>query len=324
MSELNCVLSSIETLEPDVDFISGFESNVKNTISNYNMFSKDDKILVAVSGGKDSTVVLHLLKKFGYCVEAVTVDAHIGCYTEENLKNIRKFCSSLDVKLHEISFRKAFGASLCYIRDTLNNSGFNFKSCTVCGVLRRYLLNKKARELKADKIVFGHNLDDGAQGFFMNLLKNRLELSARMGPVTGVKKEIGFVTRVKPLFFTSEADVIKYSKMHCFPVKYGKCPCSVEGFRNFVKDLLNNYEKSNVDVKRNIVDYFMLRINDLKSSLMSSSRKVCVFCEEPSSGDICRSCRLIMDFKMVVQEGGKDLVSLDASTVQIVRQEQVY
>lgn len=322
MSELNCTLTKIETLTPDNDFINSFEDKVKITINNYNMFSKDDKILVAVSGGKDSTVVLHLLKKLGYNVDAITVDAHIGCYTEENLKNIRTFCNKLSVDLHEIPFRREFGASLCYIRDSLNNNGFNLKSCTICGVLRRYLLNKKARELKATKIVFGHNLDDGAQGFLMNVLKNKLELSARMGPISGLKKEESFVARVKPLFFTSEADVIKYSKMHCFPVKYGKCPCSVEGFRNHIKDLLNNYETINPNVKKNIVNYFMKRINSLKSLVNGPALSSCSLCDEPCSGSVCRSCKLLTDFKNVAEE--KYPPSLNVSTPLISSQEQAY
>src|SRR3989338_2318145 len=116
-----------------------FERKVKQTIDQFNLIQPGDKLLVAVSGGKDSTVLLHVLKQLGYRFEAITVDAKIGCYTEKNLQNIRKFCAALGVKLHEISFQKEFGYSLCYLKAILTSSGFNYTSCTVCGVLRRYL-----------------------------------------------------------------------------------------------------------------------------------------------------------------------------------------
>ena len=113
----------------DLGWADGFELKIAETVKKYKMISADDKVLVAVSGGKDSTAILYTLKKQGFDVEAITVDAHIGCYTETNLKNIRTVCKDLDVKLYEIPFRKAFGASLCFIRDTLQEKGFNYKSC---------------------------------------------------------------------------------------------------------------------------------------------------------------------------------------------------
>jgi len=280
--------------EDDRLFAQEFERRVQETIEQRQLFSKTDKILVAVSGGKDSTAVLHVLHKLGYPVEAVTVDAHIGCYTQQNLENIRAVCKKINVPLHEISFRKAIGASLCFIRDYLKARGHNYKSCTVCGVLRRYLLNRKARELGTTRLVLGHNLDDEAQVVLMNLLKNRPELNARLGPKIHNFTDARFVPRVKPLYFIREDEVIRYSKLSRFPVKYGKCPCSAEGFRNAVRDFLNECEQAQPGIKENIVKLFLENREQLHARFATSENPAfCMQCDEPAQNDLCRACALL-------------------------------
>jgi len=104
-----CTIDGIQTLEKDEKFIEQFEQQVKKTIEEYQLINSDDKVVVAVSGGKDSTVLLNVLKNLGYDVEAITVDVHIGCYTKKNFENISKFCKKLGVKLYASSFRKSYG-----------------------------------------------------------------------------------------------------------------------------------------------------------------------------------------------------------------------
>ncbi len=277
----------------DERFVNEFEDRIRETIVGHNLLSNNDRILVAVSGGKDSTVVLHVLHKLGFPVEAVTVDAHIGCYTQQNLENIRAVCQKLGVQLHEIPFRRAFGASLCAIRDFLKERGHNYRSCTVCGVLRRSLLNRKAREIGAAKLVLGHNLDDEAQAVLMNLLKNRPEMNARLGP----KVETGderFVARVKPLYFIREDEVVKYSKLMGFPVKYGRCPCSVEGFRHAVRDFLDAQEKSRPGIKENVVRVFLENKAALQKRFATNGLpSFCAQCDEPAANSLCRACSLL-------------------------------
>lgn len=278
----------------DYAFVKRIEQTVQETIKHYRLLSKADKILVAVSGGKDSTMVLHLLHKFGYQVQAVTVDAHIGCYTQQNLENIRAVCKKLNVVLHEIPFRQAFGASLCYIRDYLKARGHGYKSCTVCGVLRRYLLNRKARELKTTKLVLGHNLDDEAQVVLMNLFKNRPELNARLGPKIAQVCDERFVPRVKPLYFIREDEVVRYSKLMQFPVKYGKCPCSAEGFRSAVRNFLDDFEKLQRGIKEQVIKVFLEQNEKLKKRFATLEKPAyCVQCDEPASDTLCRACKLL-------------------------------
>lgn len=299
MLELSCadkpnIPEKKQWTEDDKKFVKEFEGKVAETIKKHGFFSENDKILVAVSGGKDSTTVLYLLKKLGYEVEAVTVDAHIGCYTEQNLTNLRHVCQGLGVKLHELPFRKIFGASLCYIRDYLKAKGHNLKSCTVCGVLRRYLLNAKARALGATKLVLGHNLDDEAQSVLMNFMKNRPWMNARLGPAPSNQEDNRFVPRVKPLYFITENEVIRYAKLMRFPVKFGKCPCSVEGFRNAIKDFLREQEQKKQGTTRNVVNAFLKLLPRLQKKYSSPAPlKHCVECGEPASSNTCKACNIL-------------------------------
>jgi uncharacterized protein (TIGR00269 family) len=274
------------------------EQKVKKTIEKYGLIRKKDKILVACSGGKDSTVILQILKKLGYDVSAITVDALIGNYTKENLKNIKEFCEKQRVKLHIISFRDEFGASLCYLKSILTGKGVKLGSCTICGVLRRYLLNKYARKLKADAIVTGHNMDDEAQSVLMNLFKNNLELLARLGPKTGIGVYKHFIPRIKPLYFVSEKEIKNYSKKMKFPVNYNPCPCRVNAYRNQIRKLLDNYEKKNINVKKNIIDNFLHILPLLKKNFKTKKEpEYCKNCGEPSKKEKCMTCQILETIK---------------------------
>lgn len=268
------------------------ETEIAETIEKFDLFSKEDLVLVAASGGKDSTVLLSILVKLGYNVEAITVDAHIGCYTEENLKNLRSVCADRNVKLHEISFRKEFGSSLCHIQAILKQRGYDYKSCHTCGVLRRYLLNKHAKAIGPAVLATGHNLDDEAQAFLMNIFRGTINLAARMGPRAGIVDDKKFIPRVKPLYFVSEEEVINYAKVKEYPVYYGECPCSADTYRREMKSLFLSLDNRE-EVKRNIIKSFMA----MKPKMMayysgSTSIAECEICGEPTSRDICNVCSL--------------------------------
>jgi len=281
----------------DKEFVKKFEKKVENTIDKFKLITAKDRILVAVSGGKDSTVILHLLHKHFRNVEAITINAYIGGYSRKNLENIKGFCKKNCIKLHEVSFRKEFGRSLCYIRDMLRAKNVNLKSCAICGILKRYLLNKKALELKATKLATGHNLDDEAQSFMINLIRYNLDASARLGPSNGAVKDKKFVPRIKPLYLTLEKDVERYSKIMNFPVVYERCPCSTDAYRRFIGGLMNELEKKNPEIKLNIVNFFLKKMEGLKKEFERDTIGYCKSCHQPAKSEQCRTCQILSYLK---------------------------
>jgi len=294
---MKCKLCKNESLDETVyckeHFIRYVDKKVKDTVEKYKLITKKDKVLVAFSGGKDSTALLYILKKLGYNIDAITINAFIGNYSKENLKNAIEFCKKYNINLHHVSFKDEFGHSLCYITSLLRGKGIKLNSCTVCGVLRRYLVNKFCRKLKATKVALGHNLDDEAQAVMMNFFRGKPEMSARIGPVGGLIKDKRFVPRIKPIYFISEKEITIYSKLHEFNVSYKECPCAV-GYRNSVKKTLNALEKENKDIKNNIIKNF-LKIQPKLKIYYKTDEKLnsCKNCAEPAKNKLCKTCEII-------------------------------
>jgi uncharacterized protein (TIGR00269 family) len=298
----NCIRCSKAVYCSDLcsqHFVDYFEKKVRRTINKFELFEKKDKVGVAVSGGKDSTTCLYVLKKLGYDVEAVTVDAIIGNYTKKNLENIRKVCKKYSIKLHEISFRDEFGCSLCSIKLVAHEKGLKYSSCLICGVLRRYLLNKYAKKQGFDCIVTGHNLDDEAQAFIMNVFRNDLILAKRQGPVTGSGSSKAFVKRAKPLYLCTETETTTYSKLMKFPVNYEPCPCREGAYRKEYADMLDDFEKRHPPIKYNIISFFLRTIYKMKEVGGEEKLEVnaCAYCGEPSAKEVCKRCEILIALK---------------------------
>lgn len=265
------------------------EQKVKQTISRYKLFNKKEKIIVALSGGKDSSVVAYLLKKFDFNIEAMHINLNMGKHSKESQEAVEKLCNNLDINLHIFYPEKEIGKNMLKIFK--ENKDKKLNNCVMCGVVKKWILNKKARELKADKIVTGHHLNDNAETFLMNILKGSPELNKGIYPKLKIKNK-KFVTRVKPLFFIDEKEIEKYAIKRKLNVIREVCPYRGETYRvevrNFVKTLS---EKQKQNLLKNT-----LKLNERLRKKENNKIEEMIYCEncgEVSRNKICKMCRLI-------------------------------
>ena len=283
------------------------ERKVASTIKEYNLISDGDKVVVALSGGKDSTSVLYILKKMGYDVEGLMIDLYLGNWSEIHKKNMIKFCEENNVPLTIVDLKKELGQGICFIKAVLKKQK-NLTGCTVCGIIKRWILNKWAKKLGADKIVTGHNLDDEAQNVLMNFLKGNILLGVNSSPATGGElsspdmeskvpsssdknsdiKRAAFAQRIKPLFFVAENDIREYAKKKKFEILYDKCPCSFETYRSDTRDWLEGLDDKK---KLAIVENFQKLVPKLRKE-NAKELKICKKCGEPSRGELCNACKI--------------------------------
>lgn len=274
-------------------FIKYFESKIAKTISRFDLIKDNDHIGVAVSGGKDSLTVLRAIKRLSdrnptLTVSALAIDEGIHGYRDKTLVTAQEACDKLGITLHITSYKDAFGMPL---DDILQN--IKVKPCTVCGIFRRYLLNRKAKELGFTKLATGHNLDDEAQSILMNQFRNDVKASARLGPRTGVKDQKGFIPRIKPLYLCTEKEVTTYAFLKGILDTFTECPNASQAYRAEVRETLNQMELKYPGTKYSLINSFLETLPMLREKYKSGSVSECPRCGEPSASPekLCNACK---------------------------------
>ncbi|MDH4212518.1 MAG: TIGR00269 family protein [Candidatus Thorarchaeota archaeon] len=275
------------------------QDRVRRTINKHKMFREDDRIAVAISGGKDSAVLLHVLHKIESAfmkseIIPVTVDEGILGYRDKALESAQELSQTLDLNLEVFSFKKLFDYSLDEIikRKPTNSVG----ACSYCGVLRRRALNIAAQEIGANVIATGHNLDDEAQTVLMNLLRGDSARIAR----TNIPREQtmqGFVPRVKPLAELTERDIVAYSHHLEIPYHDVPCPYAEDAYRNDVRHFLNEMEYRRPGT--------LLAVLRSSEAMVSAFRNIpaewqflsCEKCNNPSPTRICKACEMLNNIR---------------------------
>ncbi len=284
-----------------LEFIKYFEEKVFKTIRKFKLFELDDKIVVALSGGKDSITALYLTHKYlsrknlQKNIKALLIDEGIDGYRPATIKFAERFTKNLGVELHIKSYKKDYGKTLDSSVEFLREKGSNISPCNICGTFRRNALNTGARELDATKVVTGHNIDDEGQNILLNIFKNNFKILARLGPYNGVVGDEKFIPRVKPLYLCTEKEVRLYTILKGFDVGYDECPYSRGSFRDNLSEMLNKFEDEHKGVKNSVINFFLEIQDKLKEMYLDEEgRQVthCSKCGEPSQREICNTCSM--------------------------------
>ncbi|MGC8577974.1 MAG: TIGR00269 family protein [Thermoproteota archaeon] len=272
------------------DFISFFERRVKRTIAENKYIQSGDRIAVALSGGKDSVSVLYLLDKFnkmnGKNVElfAITIDQGIKGYDDKLLENAKYVTELLGIKHYIFSFKDE-------IKYTIDEIAKVRPGLCNCGVFRRHILNKKARELGATKLATGHNLDDEVESALLNFIEGSITRIVRGEGLINNKK---LVKRIKPLKKSPEEEVMLYAQLIFPTLNFGlECPYRKEVIRKDVKGMIDELERRHPGIRYQILEsYEKIRKAMLLGTNVSKEVKECKICGEVSSKDICNACEL--------------------------------
>ncbi|MBI2657535.1 TIGR00269 family protein [Candidatus Woesearchaeota archaeon] len=278
-------------------FSEYFENKVFRTIRQFGLIGKEENLGVALSGGKDSLTVLHILSKLSkenpnIKISAIAIDEGIHNYRDKTLEKAKEFCNNSGIKLNIFSYKEEFGLALDEMLKILD-----VKPCSICGVFRRYLLNKKAKELKLTKLATGHNLDDECQSIIMNQMKNNINASARLGPKVGLVQDDKFVQRIKPLYLCTEKEVTTYAFINGLLDNFNECPNVPQSFRAQVRDMLNNLENKFPGTKYSTINSFLQTLPLLKQQFRADAIRICARCSEPSANDVCNACAYLERLK---------------------------
>ena len=262
------------------------------TISIYKMIRPKDLVAVAVSGGKDSFSLLHVLKQISlnhdFRLRAITIDEGIPGYRDEALDLVRKFCSEMGVEHDVYSYKKLFGTTL---EESLAlREGDKISSCSICGVLRRRAIDFGAKELGADVVATGHNLDDFIQTFVINLLSGDTDKIGWMDPEQSERQ----ARRIKPFCEIYESEIVFYAFTNEIPFQSEECPHMNEGIRTEIRNFLNSLEKNHTGVKNNIYKS-VLKVSSKLRDATDKEWKKCARCGSQCTGDLCSVCRTLLN-----------------------------
>jgi uncharacterized protein (TIGR00269 family) len=269
------------------------EGRFRRTIAMNGLISPGERVAVAVSGGKDSVSCMHMLAD--YCSRrrceliAITVDEGIRGYREHGIKSAARNSRLLGIEHYSVSFRDAFGATLDEMVQKAGERGLESGPCTICGVMRRSLLNRAAKEVGAHKLATAHNLDDEVQAIMLNYIRSDLSRLYRLGPKYSPRE--GFVPRIKPLREVPEKEIALYSLIRGLDAHMGTCPYAA-GLHSEIRDFLNLLEENHPNTKFMILRMFD-RIKPLLSQAVENVElRSCEGCGEPSPSRLCKACSL--------------------------------
>ena len=285
-------------------FLDWIVEQTQRFIEKYHMFSPQERLLVAVSGGKDSLSLWDILWRLGYQVDGLYIGLGIegdSDYSNKSHQLCEAFARERALKLLVVDVKNDYGASIPEIA-AITHRGRE-KPCSVCGISKRHIMNRVAREGGYDVLVTGHNLDDEAAVLFGNTMNWIPGYLVRQSPVLEADQH-GFVRKVKPLCRIYEREMAAYAFLRGIEYIYEECPHVGGSTTLYYKDILNRMEMDRPGAKLNFyLTFLQAKEGGLFAPQADRGRDTlsdCPTCGQPTSAPgECSFCRMVLRIKEI-------------------------
>jgi cytoplasmic tRNA 2-thiolation protein 1 len=274
-------------------FYHQFEEEIHETIVQAKLFLPGQKVAIAASGGKDSTVLAHVMttlnKRYNYGLDLflLSIDEGIVGYRDDSLETVKRNQEQYEVPLKILSYEELYGWTMDRIVAEIGLKN----NCTFCGVFRRQALDRGATMVKADKIVTGHNADDIAETVLMNLLRGDIPRLKRCTAImTGAE---GSLPRCKPFKYTYEKEIVMYAYFKKLDYFSTECLYSPNAYRGFAREFLKDLEKLRPSAIVDIIHAGEQMCFKDDVSVKMPTQMTCMKCGYMSSNKICKACALL-------------------------------
>ena len=282
-------------------FTTFVHEQVARAIKSFKMFTPEDRLLVAVSGGKDSLALWHILLTLGYRADALYVNLGIGGYSEESHRKVQHYADTVaaahGAKLLVHVVEQEAGAGIRELATMLHRP-----TCSTCGTIKRYQFNRAAVEQDYDVMATGHNLDDEAARLLGNVLHWQEEYLDKQGPALPASVE-GFAKKVKPLCRLSEREIAAYAVVNRIDYIVEECPMAKGSKMILYKEVLNRLETESPGTKQRFYWGFLekqTKPDAPKQSMAEKDQRTlhpCQSCGQPTTADTCSYCKMMAKAK---------------------------
>jgi uncharacterized protein (TIGR00269 family) len=281
-------------------FLEWVPEQVERAIRRYNMFSHQDRVLVAVSGGKDSLSLWDILNRLGYSADGLYIGLGIEegiQYSHNSLQYSSLFAESRNLVLHVVDIQTEYGETIPEL--TMRTNRGHYKPCSVCGVTKRHVMNRIARQNEYQVLLTGHNLDDEAAILLSNTMNWLGPYLLHQAPVLEADKP-GLVRKAKPLCRMYEREMAAYALLRSIPYIHDECPFAEGSTSIYYKELLNKMEFDRPGAKLNFyLSFLQARRNGLFSPAVDKKAEfihTCPECGQPTSAPgLCAFCRMFVN-----------------------------
>ncbi|HLT15454.1 MAG TPA: ATP-binding protein [Acidimicrobiales bacterium] len=257
-------------------------------IKDFSMLAPDERVLVAVSGGKDSLALWDLLLDLGYDATGLYIGLGIGEYSDVSGRHARAFAEQRGLRLVEVDLRADHGFDVPTAAAVTRRV-----PCSACGLSKRHIFDEAARTGGYDVVATGHNLDDEAAVLFGNVLRWQTEYLGRQLPVLPARN--GFPRKVKPLVRLTEREMAAYCVLRGIEYIVEECPMAVGNKHLAYKEALNAIEAASPGSKHDFYHGFLARASARftpEAEAEQANLAPCQVCGAPTPGDVCAFCRM--------------------------------